>query len=184
MRPGGQPQAPVAEHPARPGGDGDEIERIETARIDGRGQVQFQDQFLRVRPQARRMEAMAFIQPACPGIVGCHQQAHPAATGYAAQPLQHRLQRGLAIATALLRLVQGEPAEPPAGRVPQLGVDDEETGQDAVDVDGDERMGRAAPDSLENVGHRAEESLDLYFVQLDRRQGAELGGFEPAVSEG
>ena len=126
----------MAEHPARPRGNRSEIESVEPSCIDRARQFQFEDQFLGVGMDPGRLESTARIQPTRRPIIRRNQQSHPAATNDPPQPRQHRLQCDTAIAAALDCLVQCKPAQPPAGRVPQFGMHNEEPGDVLTDLDG------------------------------------------------
>jgi len=87
MRAGGQAQAPMTKHPARPGDDGVQDERFETIPLGSQAERQLEDEFVRARQAARRAEASALIQTSRRDIVGCHQQPDPAARPHMPQVL-------------------------------------------------------------------------------------------------
>ena len=132
---------------------------------------------------AYRLEPGALIQPAG-GIVGRDQQADAPATGHSPQPQHSVPQCQAAVAAALVAPVHGKPAQPPAGGVPQFGVDHVETDQPVARGYRKHRMSRASRHGGKDGLNRAEKAGNLLRVQFDCGHCGELVAAYSMVARG
>ncbi len=179
-----QPQAAVAEDPARARRDNGEDERPAYVQRRTDRQHYLQHQLAGGGLPAYRAEPGTVVQQQGCRIVGRHKQADAAAPRDVLQ-MRHYRRHGLAAeAAALLPRIDREPAQPPACRVARVGVDDVEADQQRRGLDGHHGMRRAVPDGVLNLGDGAEKVLDLGRVEHNRLHGAKFGAAEAAVGEG
>ncbi len=143
-----------------------------------------EDQLAGAAPPSRAAEPRLGVDRQRPRVLRCDQQAYAAAAVGAGEAAHDRLHRRAAETAALPAPVDGEPAEPPAGAVARVGVDDVEADQLTGGFDADQRVCRAAPHRVQDVGQRAEEAGGLFRVELQGMDGRKLAAAEAAVGEG
>jgi hypothetical protein len=119
-----------------------------------------------------------------PAIIAVDIQAHPTATGDMVQPVHDVAESTAAEAAALLPAVQGEPAEPPAGRISAVGVKDDEAYHLLIDVNAEQLVRQAAANGGDNILDGSEETLRLLGFELDGGDGIGIGSADPMVAEG
>ena len=177
-------QPAVTEHATRTGGYRLQHEGLVAFEIGRVGQGKLENEFIGARPTSHLLKTGAAIQRQRGLVFWRDEQPHAATTGDLPQPDHRVRERQPTITAALVPAINRQPAQPPAGCIPQIGMENVKPDQAAACRDGKERVGQTVVHGRNDSVQRAQKAGNLLRIQFEGAQGGQLVATDTAVTKG